>query len=122
LSERKVAQGKAPIFVYRMDWQSPVVFRERKVRAAHGVELSMVFDSISRLPGATGGGPKAQAIAGKMSRAWAAFAHNANSDAEGIPHWPAFTANIRATMLFNDECKVVNDPDREERLLANGNA
>jgi para-nitrobenzyl esterase len=41
LADRKVAQGKAPIFMYRMDWQSPVVFRERKVRAAHGVELSL---------------------------------------------------------------------------------
>ena len=120
LSERQVVQGKAPLFVYRTDWRSPVVFRERKVRAAHGVELSMVFDSIDRLPGATGGGPKAQAIAGKMSRAWAAFAHSGNPDAEGIPHWPAFTADTRATMLFDDECKVANDPDREERLLAKG--
>jgi hypothetical protein len=26
------------------------------------------------------------------------------------PHWPAYETNTRRPMIFNDECKVVNDP------------
>jgi para-nitrobenzyl esterase len=119
LADRKVAQGKAPLFMYRVDFQSPSIFRGRKFRAAHTVELTLVFDSIERLPGATGGGPEAHALAGTMSRSWAAFAHSGNpTDTAGIPHWAAFTPDARATMIFDTECKVAFDPDREERLLA----
>jgi len=35
---------------------------------------------------------------------------------KGLPHWPAFTADQRATMVFNNETKLVNDPYKEERL------
>jgi carboxylesterase type B len=28
----------------------------------------------------------------------------------------AYDASTRATMIFNDECKVVGDPARDERL------
>ena len=118
ISERKSAQMKAPVFMYRLEWESPATYLGRRVRAAHGAELSLVFDSVELFPGPTGGGPVARALAGKMSRSWAAFARSASPDTAGIPHWPAFTADTRATMLFDDECRVANDPDREERLLA----
>lgn len=29
---------------------------------------------------------------------------------------PACTTSERATMIFNDDCKIVNDPGRDERL------
>jgi len=33
-----------------------------------------------------------------------------------LPHWPAFDAKDRATMVINSESKVVNDPLHEQRL------
>jgi carboxylesterase type B len=30
--------------------------------------------------------------------------------------WPAFTTRAYSTMIFGNECKVVDDPNREERL------
>ena len=51
-----------------------------------------------------------------MSAAWAAFARTGNPNVKGLPHWPAFTADQRATMVFNDETKLVNDPYKEARL------
>lgn len=35
----------------------------------------------------------------------------------GIPEWPAHDAERRATMIFNLQSQVQNDPGREERLL-----
>jgi carboxylesterase type B len=33
-----------------------------------------------------------------------------------LPKWPAYSAGSRDTMLFNNECRVVADPDRGARL------
>jgi carboxylesterase type B len=33
-----------------------------------------------------------------------------------MPKWPAFNMAQRATMIFDNECKAVNDPHGEERL------
>jgi para-nitrobenzyl esterase len=51
-----------------------------------------------------------------MSAAWAAFARTGDPNHADIPRWPAFTPAERATMIWNNEVKVVNDPHREERL------
>jgi len=50
-----------------------------------------------------------------MSRAWAAFARTGNPSHSGIPKWPAYTLDQRATMVIDSTCQVVNDPMREER-------
>jgi para-nitrobenzyl esterase len=51
-----------------------------------------------------------------MSRAWAAFARNGDPSHDGIPKWPAYTLDKRATMILDATCTVVDDPMREERL------
>jgi para-nitrobenzyl esterase len=51
-----------------------------------------------------------------MSAAWVAFARTGNPSHRGIPQWPAFDSTRRATLVFGDEAKVVNDPGGEERL------
>ena len=49
-----------------------------------------------------------------MSGSWAAFALNGKPDSKGLPHGPPYAPDERATMIFDNECRVVNDPDREE--------
>jgi carboxylesterase type B len=34
-----------------------------------------------------------------------------------LPHWPAFKSTQRATMIFNNECRAVNDPYGEEQRM-----
>ena len=57
-----------------------------------------------------------QPLADKVSGAWLAFARTGNPSHPGIPKWPAYTASDRATMHMDNEWRVVNDPDRAERL------
>ena len=47
---------------------------------------------------------------------WTTFARTGNPNHKGLPQWPAFDNTRRATMLFDTECKAVNDPYGEERL------
>jgi para-nitrobenzyl esterase len=121
-AERKAAGGKAPAYMYYFTWHSPV--RDGKLRAFHTLELPFVFDNLEAGKTMTGTGEDRQALSDRMSNAWVAFARTGNPNHTGLPHWPAFSNQERATMIFNDECKVVNDPNGEERkmlrsLLAN---
>ena len=113
-AERKAAQRAAPAYMYIFAWQTPVL--DGKLKATHGVELAFVFDNVDKVPGWVGNGPGLQALADRVSSAWVAFARSGNPDHAGLPHWPPYETSTRATMIFNDECKVVNDPGKDERL------
>lgn len=111
---RKAALGKAPVYMYYFDWMSPV--RDGKLGAFHTLEIPFVFENVGIGKSMTGTGQDRYALSDKMSRAWAAFARSGNPNTAQIPHWPPFDAEKRATMFLGDECKVVDDPRREERL------
>jgi para-nitrobenzyl esterase len=51
-----------------------------------------------------------------MSRAWVAFARSGNPNHAAIPQWKPYSLNERPTMIFDNECRAVNDPFRDERL------
>jgi para-nitrobenzyl esterase len=63
----------------------------------------------------TGAGEDRYALQDKMSAAWTEFARTGNPNHPGLPTWPAFNTSERATMIFDNECKVVNDPNGPER-------
>ena len=79
------------------------------------MEVAFKFDHPENDP-ATGKRPERFQAGKNMSRAWAAFARTGDPSHSGIPKWPSYTLDKRATMILNAECTVVNDPMREERL------
>jgi para-nitrobenzyl esterase len=111
--ERKAVQ-KAPVYMYYFTWRSPV--HDGKLKAFHTLEIPFVLENVDEAKTMTGAGQDRYALQEKMSTAWAAFARTGNPNHKGLPSWPAFKNDQRATMIFNNECKVVNDPYREERL------
>jgi para-nitrobenzyl esterase len=113
-AERKAAQDAAPAYMYLFDWRSPVL--GGKMRSPHGIEMGFAFDNTDKTAGMNGTGADLAPLAKIVSSAWANFARVGNPNAPGLPQWPAYDATTRATMVFNDECKVVNDPGKEERL------
>jgi para-nitrobenzyl esterase len=113
LAERKFEQGGAPVYMYRFDWESPVL--DGLIKAAHTYEIPFVFDNAQLCSGMTGGDVDAVALAARMSSAWIAFARTGNPNTPGLPDWPAYDTNRRATMLFNDVCAVAEDPGGAER-------
>jgi para-nitrobenzyl esterase len=117
-AERKVAQGKAPVYMYLFTWETPVEGGKR--HSPHTIELPFVFNNVVEQPEEVGNGPELQPLADKVSGAWTAFARTGNPSAAGTPKWLAYTANERATMIINNEWKLVNDPRHEVRLIMNG--
>jgi para-nitrobenzyl esterase len=116
-AERKVALGKAPVYMYLFTWETPVEGGKR--HSPHTVELPFVFNNVVEQPEEVGTGPELQPLAEKVSGAWTAFARTGIPSVAGAPKWPAYTANERATMIINNEWKVVNDPRHDARLIMN---
>ena len=52
-----------------------------------------------------------------MADTWIAFARHGRPDNPAIPEWPAYTQAERATMVFDDKCRITRDPDRNARVL-----
>src|SRR5262249_27147474 len=113
-AERKAAQGKAPAYLWQINWRSPV--RDGLFMSPHCLELPFVFNNVWHMPELVGTGPEIQPLADRVSAAWVAFARTGNPSHAGIPQWPAFSATQRATMLIDNDWKAVNDANREERL------
>ena len=63
----------------------------------------------------TGGGPRAHALAAKMSDAWIHFARTGKPSHPGIPDWKPFASESVPTMIFDDEVRLVDFPDRGEQ-------
>jgi para-nitrobenzyl esterase len=114
LAERKAARGKAPVWMYRFDWETPAF--GGRLKASHSVEVPFAFDTLGVI-GEAHHKPGAQALADRVSRTWATFARTGNPNNESLPAWPAYGAAERATMILDDACRAANDPDGEVRPL-----
>jgi para-nitrobenzyl esterase len=56
------------------------------------------------------------ALADQIGDAWVAFARDGDPNHPGLPKWPAYSLDERATMILDYEPRVENDPLREVRL------
>jgi para-nitrobenzyl esterase len=108
-AELKSQLGAAPAFLYELDWETPV--DGGKWKAPHALDIGMIFDNVAKSGSMSGTGADAQKVADQMSAAWLAFAKTGN------PGWPAYDTKRRATMVFDVNSKVVDDPNREQRRL-----
>jgi len=113
-AERKAAPQQAPVYMYSLAWETPVF--DGRLKAPHALDLPFVFDNTETAE-ATAGAAGAGDLAAMMSASWAAFARAGSPATVGLPDWPYYTAEKRAVMVFDRECRTVTDPDRDARLL-----
>jgi len=51
----------------------------------------------------------------RLASAWVALARSGDPNNPHIPRWPAYDASARATMVFDTDTRVENDPRSEIR-------
>lgn len=110
----KQAIGGAPVYQYWFTWQSPQL--DGVAGAWHTAELAFCFDNTKRCEQGTGNTPEAQILAKKMATAWANFAASGNPSQPGLV-WPAASRENMQTMVFDDHCRMVNDPEGDVRRI-----
>ena len=103
-------------WLFLFTWES--VLLGGTLGAHHGVDLPFVF-GLTETSGAliTGGGPEAETLSLLTMDAWLAFAHSGNPNHADLPEWQPYDESKRATMLFGEECALVEAPADATRLL-----
>lgn len=114
IAERRAALHGGPVYLYYFRWETP--FDGGRLRSPHTIEIPFVFHNLQASP-MTANAPAAPALADKVSDAWLAFARTGNPNTNALPHWQAFDSEHRATMVFDNESKMLDDPIREQRLV-----
>jgi para-nitrobenzyl esterase len=107
LEER--ARAGAPAFAYQLDWRAPLeggIFG-----APHTLDIPLVFGNLEASPWIGARRPDAEAVSARMMGALLAFART------GAPGWTPYTLDRRATMLFDVESRVEDNPRAAEREL-----
>lgn len=113
-AQRKAAQMRGAAYMYLFAWESPTF--GGRLRSAHSSDIPFVFNNPGSNPlNGTGGGQ--ETLARLMSSTWAAFARTGNPNHAGLPSWHPYDARDRATLLFNVEPELVDDPGGAMRAL-----
>jgi len=105
----------APAWMYQLDFPSPA--EGGRLGAFHTLDIPLVFDNIAKPGSETGATPQAQAVADRMSDAFIAFARHGDPNHAGIPRWSRYDLPQRATMIFDVQTRMEDDPRRAEREL-----
>ena len=113
MATMKHKQKAAPVYTWYFTWQSPML---EDAGAWHTAELAFCFDNTLRCAQGTGHTLEAQALAKKMATAWANFARTGNPSQPGLP-WAPFNPDRCPTMILDNVCRMVDDPDAEARKI-----
>jgi para-nitrobenzyl esterase len=116
MAKMKSDQKGAPVYAYYFTWQSPML---EDAGAWHTAELQFCFDNTKRCMQGTGNTKAAQALAKTMATAWANFARTGNPSQRGLT-WKPFDGEKYATMVFDNKCRMVDDPEGEARKILLG--
>lgn len=114
LASRRVAKGRAPVWMYSFDWQTPV--HEGRLKAPHAMDVPFAFDTID-LTKLTDLSPAARGLSSTMSGVWAAFARHGRPVSDAIPAWPAYDLKDKATLVLDSPCRIDHDPRGETARL-----
>ena len=104
----------APAYAYYFTWQTQIL--DGVAGAWHTAELQFCFDNTKRCEQGTGNTPEAQTLAKKMAASWAAFAATGNPSIPGL-EWSPTDPETNKTMIWDNECRMVNDPEAEARKI-----
>ena len=112
--ERRAALGGAPTWMYIWAWATPAF--DGKFGAVHGHDVDASFHIVrSNMVGS--GRAKGRLMADRLAGAWVAFAKTGDPNNPAIPHWAPYDLTARATMIFDTNTRVENDPRRAFRQL-----
>ena len=113
-AELRAAQG-SPAFAYQLDWGSPL--DGGKWGAFHMLDIPLMFGTLTARESMTGDGEDAARVSATMQRALLSFAKTGDPNYQGLPRWEPYTLPRRATMVFDVESRLTDDPRGAERQL-----
>ena len=105
------------VYSYLFSWK-PAAFSQ-SLGSCHAMELPFVF-GLTRHPltrAFTSFAGSARRLSSRMQDAWIGFARRGKPGHFGLPEWDAYDSDARATMIFDRECTLADNPLVAERRL-----
>jgi para-nitrobenzyl esterase len=109
------AQQGSPVYAYQLDWKSPK--DGGKWGAPHTLDIPLVFGTLRAEQSITGTAERAQRMSNLMSDAFIAFARTGRPHTATTSGWEPYDLPRRATMVFDETSRLVDDPRGGERRL-----
>ena len=107
----KSAQQGAPVYMYMFAWGIARDGRNTPQHALYGDSFCVqqcrapCFDDRRRKGGTSAGGQDEQCVA--------ELCRTGNPNTEGLPEWEPYTADKGATMIFDNDCGMKYNHDKE---------
>ncbi|ACI59715.1 Carboxylesterase type B (plasmid) [Rhizobium leguminosarum bv. trifolii WSM2304] len=118
------SKAGASVYMYRCDWKTPCF---DGLWAPHSVELPFIMGH--KTYGSAWDGKDTEAardaadpnnlrfgLGDRMLAAWVNFARTGNPSLPDL-NWPKYSVKARSTMIFDTRTRVVDDPEKDFRLL-----
>ncbi len=105
---------KQKLYAYEFTWKSPT--NDGRLGAGHCVEIPFCFDNLSTTSTPYLIGSAAPTVlADNMHARWCTFIRNGSPNNDSTIDWPAYDKRCRATMMFDVDSQIVEDPHPERR-------
>ncbi|WP_205088039.1 carboxylesterase/lipase family protein [Veillonella magna] len=103
-------------------WSEETV--NKKLKEAYGekadaVVRSFVFHNVDKMLSRIGGSEEANTLENHMSDAWIHFARYGTPQTDALPRWDAYTKENGATMIFDNQIRLMHHHDEELLKLLN---
>jgi para-nitrobenzyl esterase len=99
-------RGGAPVWSYL--WRAPTLAYGGRYGTPHGADVGPSLHDVRG--GLNDTGPDSLRLADELASCWVAFAASGDPNNKHIPHWPSYDVPDRATLVFDRETSVENDP------------
>ncbi len=115
LADQQSRTAEAPVYVYRLTWETPVA--GGLLKSPHTLDIPLMFDNAEESAALVGTGEDAATMAEMMSDAWIAFAKTGTPSSALLPEWTPYTADSRMVMELDVEPRMVDDPEASIRTI-----
>jgi para-nitrobenzyl esterase len=122
IAEKKATQQGAPVYLYHFGYKSEakVPGTQYALGTPHAMDITFKFNNETPANGPnylSGNKPERFIASRNMAALWAGFARTGKPAAEGLPEWPAFTLEDRASMRIDTTCEVKHNRFGEELAM-----
>lgn len=115
-AEAKANAVQAPVYVYNFAWKVPA--QGGVWRSPHMADIPFAFGTVDSAGAMTGAGPRPAEVAGNLMAAFVAFARSGDPNNPRMPEWKPYDTASRATMVVDEQCRVVNDFHGADRIAS----
>ena len=117
IANRKLEQAGAPVYLYNFGYKSEkkIPGTDYPMGTPHAMDITFKFNNeVPPKEGEpdipsffAGGRPERFKASHNMAAFWTGFSKYGHPEAEGLPHWPAYDKENKATMRIDTQCKVI---------------